>query len=180
MTVRVIDALLHDAREARFIRLIDAHGPAIGRLAVGYERDLMRRQDLVQDIWLALWQALPSFRGECSERTFVFRVAHNRAVSHIQHWRRRTVDPLPDDAPIADGGVDPESAASQRERQQRLHVAVQKLPLAFQQVVVLMLEGLSHSEIAEVLGLTDNNVAVRLTRARVALARLLEVAGAIR
>lgn len=176
----VIRVIMDDAREAQYLRMLEQHDPAIRRLAVGYERDPMRRQDLVQDIWMALWQALPSFRGECAERTFVFRIAHNRAVSHIQHWRRRRTEALPDDAPIADAGVDPERAASQRQRQQRLQVAVQRLPLGLRQVVVLTLEGLNHAEIGEVLGITGNNVAVRLTRARVALARLMDEAGARR
>jgi RNA polymerase sigma-70 factor (ECF subfamily) len=166
------------AREAQYLRLLEDHDAAIRRMAVGYEREPARRQDLVQDIWLALWQALPSFRGDCSERTFVFRIAHNRAVSHIQHWRRRATDPLPDEAPIADGGLDPERAASQRQRQERLQAAVRRLPLGLRQAVVLMLEGLSHAEIGDVLGITANNVAVRLTRARAALAELMDPSGA--
>lgn len=160
-------------REAHYLRLLEAHGAAIRRLAVGYERDPGRRQDLVQDIWLALWQALPSFRGDCSERTFVFRIAHNRAVSHIQHWRRRATSPLADDAPVADRGPSPESQMSQQQRQHHLQQAVQQLPLGLRQVVVLTLEGLSQADIGDVLGITGNNVAVRLTRAKAALARLM-------
>jgi RNA polymerase sigma-70 factor (ECF subfamily) len=175
-----IDAVIDETREARYLRLLEQHDPAIRRLAVGYERDPMRRQDLVQDIRLALWQALPSFRGGCAERTFVFRIAHNRAVSHIQHWRRRHTEALPDDAPIADDGADPERAASLRQRQRRLQAAVQRLPLGLRQVVVLTLEGLTHAEIGDVLGITGNNVAVRLTRARAALAQLMENDGARR
>ena len=82
--------------------MLTEHDAAIRRLIASYERDPSRRQDLVQDIWLAVWQALPRFRDECSERTFVFRIAHNRAVSHIEHWQRRHTDPLDDQAPIAD------------------------------------------------------------------------------
>ena len=93
----------HHGRDprGRYVRMLSSTTAAIRRLSAGYERDPSRRQDLVQDIWLALWQALPSFRGDCAERTFVFRIAHNRAVSHIQHWRRRRTEPLPDDAPVA-------------------------------------------------------------------------------
>ena len=172
--------LMDAAREAQYLRMIEEHDPAIRRLALGYERDPGRRQDLVQEIWLALWRALPSFRGECSERTFVFRIAHNRAVSHIQHWRRRSADPLPDEAPVPDAGPDPERAATLGQRQERLQAAVHRLPLGLRQVVVLMLEGLSHAEIGEVLGITGNNVAVRLARARIALAQELADTGATR
>jgi len=162
-----------ESRDVRCVRLLQEHDRALRRLAAGYEHDLAKQQDLVQDVWLAVWQALPRFRGECSERTFVFRIAHNRAVSHIDYTQRRRAEPLEDDAPIAAPGPDPEHSLSQQQRHERLRAAVQDLPLGLRQVVVLTLEGLSNAEVAEVIGITENNVAVRLTRARAALARAL-------
>jgi RNA polymerase sigma factor (sigma-70 family) len=164
-----------ETRDDRCVRLLQEHDRALRRLAASYERDPARQQDLVQDIWLAVWQALPRFRGECSERTFVFRIAHNRAVSHVDYAQRRRVEPLPDEAPIPAGGPDPETSLSQRERSARLHQAVQDLPLAMRQVVVLTLEGLTNAEVADIVGTTENNVAVRLTRARAELGRALRV-----
>lgn len=160
-------------RDERCVRMLTEHDAAIRRLIASYERDPSRRQDLVQDIWLAVWQALPRFRDDCSERTFVFRIAHNRAVSHIEHWQRRRTDPLYDDAPVAASGPDPEFALTQQQRRERLQAAVQELPLGLRQVVVLTLEGLSHAEVADIVGISDNNVAVRMTRARAELTRLL-------
>lgn len=162
-----------ESRDDRCVRMLSEHDGAIRRLSASYERDPSRRQDLVQDIWLAVWQALSRFRDECSERTFVFRIAHNRAVSHIEHWRRRRTDPLADDAPVAAGGLDPEHALSQQQRRERLQAAVQELPLGLRQVVVLTLEGLSNAEVADIVGISENNVAVRMTRARAELTRLL-------
>ena len=162
-----------ESRDDRCVRMLSEHDGAIRRLSAGYERDPSRRQDLVQDIWLAVWQALPRFRNDCSERTFVFRIAHNRAVSHIQHWQRRRTDPLDDDAPVAAQSPDPEHALSQQQRRERLQAAVQGLPLGLRQVVVLTLEGLSNADVAEIAGISENNVAVRMTRARAELTRLL-------
>ncbi len=163
----------HESRDERCVRMLSEHDGAIRRLSASYERDPSRRQDLVQDIWLAVWQALPRFRDDCSERTFVFRIAHNRAVSHVQHWQRRRTDLLDDDAPLAATGPDPEHSLSQQQRRERLQAAVQKLPLGLRQVVVLTLEGLSNGEVAEIVGISENNVAVRMTRARAELTRLL-------
>ena len=163
-----------ESREDRCVRLLHAHDHALRRLAATYERDPSRQQDLVQDIWLAVWQALPNFRGDCSERTFVFRIAHNRAVSHIDRWQRRRTDALDDETPVAAPGPDPEYTLSAQQRHERLQAAVQSLPLGLRQVVVLTLEGLSHTEVADIVGITENNVAVRLTRAKAALSRLLE------
>lgn len=163
-----------ESREDRCVRLLHAHDHALRRLAATYERDPSRQQDLVQDIWLAVWQALPTFRGESSERTFVFRIAHNRAVSHIDRWQRRRTDTLDDEAPVVAPGPDPEHSMSTQQRHERLQAAVLSLPLGLRQVVVLTLEGLSHAEVAEIVGISENNVAVRLTRAKAALSRLLE------
>ena len=165
-------------RDARYLRLVTDHDRAIRRLAASYEREPARQQDLVQDIWLALWQALPALRGECSDRTFIFRIAHNRGVTHIRHWSRRRTEVLDECAPLADPSMDPEDAATDRQRRERLQAAVRRLPLGLRQVTVLMLEGLSHREMAEVLGISENNVAVRLARARAALARELKPSGA--
>ena len=168
---------IRESREDRCVRMLSEHDGALRRLASSYERDPSRRQDLVQDIWLAVWQALPRFRDDCSERTFVFRIAHNRAVSHIQHWQRRRTDPLDDDAPIAATGVDLEQDLSQQQRRERLQAAVQSLPIGLRQVVVLTLEGLTNAEVADIVGISENNVAVRMTRARAELTRLLGAGG---
>src|SRR5688572_3851732 len=96
-----------ESREDRCVRLLHEHDRALRRLAASYERDPGRQQDLVQDIWLAVWQALPRFRGESSERTFIFRIAHNRAISHIDYSQRRRSEPLENDAPLASPEPDP-------------------------------------------------------------------------
>jgi len=165
-----------ESRDDRCVRLLQEHDRSLRRLAASYERDPARQEDLVQDIWFAVWRALPRFRDECSERTFVFRIAHNRAVSHVDHWQRRHTDVLDDDAVIEAPEPDPEHSLSQQQRHERLRRAVQALPISMRQVVVLTLEGLSNSEVADILGITGNNVAVRLTRARSELARALGTA----
>jgi RNA polymerase sigma factor (sigma-70 family) len=168
-----------ESRDERFVRLLHEHDRALRRLASSYERDPARQQDLVQDIWLAVWQALPRFRGDCSKRTFVFRIAHNRAVSHIDYAQRRRTEPLPDEAPVASSDPDPEHSLSIQQRHERLQRAVQNLPISLRQVIVLALEGFTHAEIGDILGITDNNVAVRLSRARTILSRLMGAAEAL-
>lgn len=173
MNAAISDIVARLDVEAIYLRLLQDHGGAIRRIAGSYERDAAPREDLVQDICLALWQALPHFRGDCAERTFVYRVAHNRAVTHVLRSRRAAGAPLDEASAIPDTRDDPERSAQARQRQERLRDAVRALPLGLRQVIVLSLEGLNAREVSTVLGITENNVAVRLTRARQALRRLL-------
>jgi RNA polymerase sigma factor (sigma-70 family) len=163
--------------EQQFDRILGEHGAAISRLAYSYEAIAGIREELVQEIALAIWQALPHFRGDCSERTFVFRIAHNRGLTHV--GRRRPQPQSLDDLEEADEPLDPRPHADEQlakmNQRERLASAVQSLPVAHKQMIVLMLEGLSHAEIGEVLGITENNVAVRLTRARKALKETMGV-----
>ena len=159
------------ALEKQFARILDEYGAAISRLAFSYEAVAGVREELVQEIALAIWQALAHFRGDCSERTFVYRIAHNRGLTHVGR-RRPPHEPL-EELGESEQPVDPrphleEQVARTGERAQ-LMSAIQSLPVTHRQMVVLMLEGLSHAEIAEVMGVTENNVAVRLTRIRKAL-----------
>ena len=165
------------ALEQRFERILGEHGAAISRLAYGYEAVAGIREELGQEIALAIWKALPHFRGECSERTFVFRIAHNRGLTHVR--RRRPQQKSLDDLVETDEPVDPhphpDEQLAQMNQRKRLASAVQSLSIAHKQMIVLMLEGLSHAEIGEVLGITETNVRVRLTRARKALKELMGV-----
>ena len=164
------------SRDDAFDRVLRDHGAAIRRVARSYELDAARRDDLFQDICLAIWRALPSFRGESSERTFVFRIAHNRGLTHRT---RRTPAAAPLDAAdhLAHPAPLPDTTLHQAQQRARLEAAVLQLPLPLRQVLTLTLEGLSQREIAEVLGITENNVAVRSTRARQQLRELLRPNG---
>ena len=143
------------------------HGPAVSRIVGSYAPPGAGRDDLLQDAWLAVWKALPRFRGESSLRTYVLRIAHNRGAT----WsvRRRPVEPIDDDYPVVDERAGPEQTASGRQEIQQLMQAMRTLPLGQRQVLSLVLEGLSHREVGEVLGLAENAVAVRLHRARQAV-----------
>jgi RNA polymerase sigma factor (sigma-70 family) len=166
------------AKDENFDRILREYGPSLSRLAASYEPVITQREDLLQEIALAIWRALPRFRGECSERTFIYRIAHNQGLSHA--WRRHPVQhPLQDivesQQPV-DPRPQPEEQAAQQSQRIRLLAAIQSLPVAYRQIVTLVLEDLSHADIADVIGISENNVAVRLNRARKALKAALGVA----
>ena len=157
--------------EASFDSVVRSHGDAIARLAWGYVDTHADHDDLVQEILVALWRALPNFRGDASVWTFVFRVAHNRAMSFAAQRRRH--EPLSSADHVPDARPTPDALAERISAYEQLARAVRQLPDPQRQAVMLHLEGASVPEIAAVQGTTENNVSVRLTRARQALRRLL-------
>jgi RNA polymerase sigma factor (sigma-70 family) len=161
--------------EKRLDRLLTAHRAALARLAASYARTTSDRDDLLQEIAIALWRALPAFRGECSERTFLFRIAHNRCMTHLTR-RRPAAVPL-DETPLEleDPAASSETTLADQQERQRLFRAVRSLPMIYREVVVLMLEGMNYQQIAEVVGISESNVGVRLNRARGMLKELIEV-----
>lgn len=152
--------------------IVRLHGPLISRIARSYEANPPLAEELKQEIYLALWQALPKFRGEASLRTFVARVAHNRAISHAtraaREPRRELLDPdMPSESPS------PEDIVVNDDRREKLVAAVQRLPVGQKIVVTLALEGFAAEDVGAVLGISAATAAVRLHRAKTALAQLL-------
>lgn len=156
----------------RFDEVLRKHGAALSRLAASYARESGEREDLLQEIAFAIWRALPRFRGESSERTFVFRIAHNRAITHVARRRLSTIA-SDDGVEIEDLKPNPERAFSAQQEGERLLDAIQRLPLGYAQVITLTLEGMSYGEIADVLGIGESNVGARLTRAREMLRKVM-------
>jgi RNA polymerase sigma factor (sigma-70 family) len=69
-----------------FDDLLREHGPSLWRVIASYAPPGAERADLAQDVLVAVWQALPHFRGQGSARSFVLRIAHNRGLSAA--WKR--------------------------------------------------------------------------------------------
>jgi RNA polymerase sigma factor (sigma-70 family) len=156
-------------RTAQFERLMHDNSASIVRLVAAFERNPAACEDLVQEIAIAIWKALPGFRGDCSERTLVFRIAQNRALRQLERRYRATPLGGQINIEVPDQGPSPEAAASSGELRERLLEAIRTLPTGQRQVMTLVLEGLTHAEIADVLGTSEGNVAVRAVRARQAL-----------
>ncbi|MEO7414587.1 MAG: sigma-70 family RNA polymerase sigma factor [Opitutaceae bacterium] len=121
------------------------------------------RDDLVQEMLLAAWQALPSFDGTSKLSTFLYRVANNRALNWNRAQRRyghklAALEQCPQLTLEAD------DATTDNARLDWLYALIRELPPADRTVLLLQLDRLSHREIGEVTGLTENNVGVRLHR----------------
>lgn len=173
------EAEAQDSRDAHYLEATRLHGPALERLARGYESGPDRRQDLLQEIHVALWRSFALFDGRCSLRTWVYRVAHNTATKHILANRRvrlqemHTLDEVPE--PVAqDDGIAAEDHAAAL---QRLFNLIDKLKPMDRQVILLYLENFSAESIGEVVGLSPENIATKIHRIKKLLAAMFHARG---
>lgn len=154
-----------------FRALVVRNSAALGRLVRHYEASPEAQRDLEQDILVALWRARERFRGESSERTWVYRIAHNVAASHVAKAirTRRDADVAANSSEPASPRL-PDEVADQRAELRRLDQRIRGLDLPTRQLVLLALEGCTTAEIAAVTGLSATNVTTCLSRVRKKLA----------
>ncbi len=126
------------------------------------------QHDLLQELLLSVWRAAPAFRGDSAPATFIFRVAHNRALT----WRRGETRRRRRDTEYQRLHVEEESGDDPL--LDRLYSAIRQLEPLDRSLVLLSLEGQSYGEIAALHGLSETNVGARLTRVRKKLIQLTE------
>ena len=160
-----------DAQRPTFDQWLHEHAGILHRVASGFAAGA-DQDDLMQEMLLALWRAVPAFAGQSKPSTFIYRVAHNAALT----WRRGAVtyrrqlerfatEPLPAPDPPRPG--EDEALAA-------IYAAIRRLPPVDRSLLVLHLDGLGYAAIAEIHGLSENHVGVRLTRLRQRLTLLLQ------
>lgn len=133
----------------------------LARVARGFTDNDADRDDLLQDILVALWQALPQFKAQAKLSTYVYRVAHSTALNwkrSRQRYRRKV-----ERFALAPAAVD-EPAGTDRERLDWLYARIRELPPTDRTLIMLYLDKVSYADIAEITGLTESNIGVRLHR----------------
>jgi RNA polymerase sigma factor (sigma-70 family) len=150
-------------QDEHYLQAIAEFGPALVRLARTYEQDPDQRGDLLQDVYFALWRSFASFGGQCSLKTWVYRVAHNTAISARLRRRKARLVSLEElaDIPAPD---DPENAVGEAHVLDRLQTLIRRLSPPDDQVMLLYLEDQDAASIAEITGLSAGAVATRIHR----------------
>jgi RNA polymerase sigma-70 factor, ECF subfamily len=162
---------------------VEKYGSSLERLASAYEADPEKRRDLSQEIHFQLWRSFQRYDARCSLRTWVYRVAHHVAASHVLRERRifsklvslDDIEILPDidRSEFPAGQIE----ADQRRNLVRLSALIQQLKPLDRQVIVSYLEDLDAVSIGEITGLSPGNVAMRIHRIKNILARRFHEGG---
>ena len=159
-------------RETIFRQWLDRHVGLILKIVRGYALTTEDQDDLFQDILLQLWSSIPSFRGEARETTWIYRVAFNTALAWQRTERRRRQKhetfvkfdtSSGEQASHVDSMVD-------REIVDQLYTAIRNLQRVDASLALMHLDGVSYQEMAEVLGISENYIGVKLNRIRKQLA----------
>ncbi len=159
--------------EELYRRAAGEFGAGLARLAGVYESNPERQRDLLQEVHLALWRSLDRFKGECSLRTWVYRIAHNVAASHVLRERRAQIGNWVEleEAALMPDGQDVETQVGEDRIRQRLLEMIQQLRLPDRQIMHLYLEGCDAATIAEITQFSPANVATKIHRLKARLAR---------
>ena len=158
---------MNNDKEHQFELLVREHKRTIYTVCYMFSRNKAEIDDLFQEILIRLWNGFDHYEGRSSARTWVYRVALNTAINQDKKERRRieTV-PLTVD-------IDPfEADDPKTEQVRKLHDLISQLELIDRSLVLLWLEGIPYDEIGAIIGITPNNVGVRLMRIKDKLVKM--------
>ena len=162
------------SREAVFQRWLEQHTGLVFKVARAFVASEADRDDLVQEILLQLWRSLPRFEGKAKESTWIYRVALHTALAWHRSEKKHRVERNPlsviEELPAPHDPI----ARERDELVENLYAAIRRLPKVDAALVLLYLDDLSYREMAEVLGISETNVGVKLNRVRKTLAELMK------
>ncbi len=161
-----------------FACLVRAYEKRVFALTSRMCKQLEDAAEAAQEAFLAVWQGLPSFRGEASFSTWLYRLASNACMDILRREsrRRETLSLDGEEAPadVPDRGPTPQEAAEQQELRREIEAGLAALPPEYRQALILReIHQLSYQEIGETLGLDIGTVKSRISRGRQRLRKIL-------
>jgi len=163
-------------QEATFRRWLEEHIGLMLKVVRGSVASPQDQEDLFQDVLLQIWSSIPAFRGEAKETTWIYRVAFNTALGWKRGERRRREGYERFVELVESPETQPSHADSSREQEivERLNAAIRQLPKMDAALALMHLDGLSYQEMAEIVGISENYIGVKLNRIRHQLADKLK------
>lgn len=163
-----------ESKEKEFLRRIETHKGILFKVSKMYMDNRDDQDDLFQEIVCQLWKAYDTFKGESQFSTWMYRVAINTSIVFLKREKRKI-----DKYEIASENIKEEESDSHIKEQQIEHFykAVQRLDKIDKAIIFYQLEGFSHREIAENLGISEGNARVKLNRAKEKLKEIIKQQG---
>ena len=164
------NTLTGDDAEARFAELLERHRGIVFKVAATYCRNPADREDVAQEIVTQLWRAYPKFDPTRTFSTWMYRIALNVAISFVRSnsvHERHTVA-LDETHDVEDSSA---GAHEEDERTRVLYAFIDRLDALNRALLLLYLDEHSYRDIAAILGITETNVATKISRLKQRFAR---------
>lgn len=162
------------AKEQEFLKRIESHKGILYKVSKMYMDNFDDQQDLFQEIICQLWKSYDSFRNESQFSTWMYRVAINTAIVFLRKEKRK-VDKY--EIPSENIREDESDSPLKENQLDHFYKAVQKLEKIDKAIIFYQLEGFSHREIGENLGISEGNARVKLNRAKEKLKEIIKNQG---
>jgi RNA polymerase sigma-70 factor (ECF subfamily) len=163
---------LPEEKEKEFITLVNESQGIIHKVCRMYCDDEIHRKDLFQEIVLQLWKSYPSFRGDSKFSSWMYRVALNVAVQDFRKEKKRKYLFL-ESVDFREPSINPDTEIND-ERIAALYKAIAQLDKIERAIMILHLDEVTNEEIADIVGITQNYVRVKMTRIRRKLAETIK------
>jgi RNA polymerase sigma-70 factor (ECF subfamily) len=162
--------------EAVFRRWLDEHLGLMLKVVRAFATSPQNQEDLFQETLMQLWRSIASFKGDSKETTWIYRVAFNTALAWNRSEKKQRLghETLLRFDPPAIADASRATSALEQEKVDLLYAAIRQLPKVDASLALMLLDGLSYREMAVVLGISENNVGVKLNRIRKELAQHIE------
>lgn len=154
----------------KFVQIVNENQGIIFKVSKMYRETKEDQEDLFQEIVLQLWKAYPKFRGESKVSTWIYRIALNTSIATFR--KNKIVIDYIEKIP------DTEIHSKEKEtsnNEEKMFIALRKLKDVEKAIISLYLEGYSHKETAELIGITENYVGVKFNRIKNRLIKLLKI-----
>lgn len=158
---------MDNIKEIRFRQIVEENSNRISRICSYYSKSMEDRKDMYQEILVNIWKSLDKFRGESSVSTWIYRIAVNTSLTFAGKSYRNLnlyIEQLPQGTGILWEDDELEKKQNREFQLEELETQLNLLSIIDKALITMVLEGLSMREIADVIGLTEPNVKVKIHR----------------
>ncbi|WP_018476881.1 RNA polymerase sigma factor [Pontibacter roseus] len=151
-------------QEDLFLTVLESYKDRLYRVCKSYAKGSDEAQDLFQEVVLNIWKSLPGYKGQAGLSTWMYRITLNVCLQARYRQDKKQARTLRLESIHMEKTPSEEFDAEEEERYKALHQCIQQLNDSDKSVIVLFLEDLPYKDIAEITGLTENHVAVKIKR----------------
>jgi len=161
--------------ETAFLKLVSQHKGILYKASRIYADSAEDREDLQQEILIQLWKSYQNFKGNSEFSTWMYRVAINTAITYLKKEKQRTNNQadVPDHFEVQQEDYNP----AKDKQLEAFYNAVQELKALEKAVIFYFMEGMSHKEIGDNLGLSEGNARVKLNRTKEKIQQIIKKSG---